>query len=185
MSQFEFVLVGSSMVIALAVARLLEGTRDSFEPGRRYWLHASWVVIKLMNSVMIFWGAWAYGMGDDAYSFVDFLIVVGAPGVLYLQAHALIGPRPDSVPDWRAHFWKIRRWFFAANVALIALVGATIYVVGDTPFPSIDAVPIAVILTFSALGVASSNERLHGAIAVVALLNLTLGFGTRLMLGAP
>ena len=65
MSEFEFISVGVSIVLALSVARLLEGLRDSFDPSRRYWIHSLWLVNKLVNTLLLYWGAWVYrDLGD-------------------------------------------------------------------------------------------------------------------------
>ena len=109
MTQFEFVGIGISLVIGLAIARLLEGVRDSFDPTRRYWLHSLWVVNKLLNAILIFWAGWIY-RGVESWNFVDFLVLIAAPGIVFLQAHALVTARPDAVTDWRSHFWSIRRF---------------------------------------------------------------------------
>lgn len=69
--------------------------------------------------------------------------------------------------------------FFASNFFLITFTAITIYVVAETPFPSRDLIPILIVYAFSIAGFVSSNERLHGAIAILAFLNLCLGFGVR------
>jgi hypothetical protein len=176
MTQFEFIGIGISLVIGLCIARLLEGTRDSFDPTRRYWIHSLWVVNKLMNATLIFWAGWIY-RDVESWNFIDFLVLISAPGLVFLQAHALVTARPDAVTDWRSHFWKIRRFFFTANVLQLLVNFCSVYVITGIEFPSPEAVPLTLILLLSMLGVASANERVHGFIAVVAFLNLTLGFG--------
>ena len=176
MTQFEFVGIGVSLVLGLAVARLLEGARDSFDPTRRYWIHALWVLTKLMNAALVFWGGWVY-RDVDSWNFAEFLVLIAVPGIIFLQAHALVTPHPHAVADWRAHFWSVRRFFFVANVIQIVINFVTVYSVSDVSFPSVEAVPLALILLLSVVGAASSNERVHAVVAVLAFLNLTLGFG--------
>jgi hypothetical protein len=176
MTQFEFVGIGVSLVVGLAVARLLEGTRDTFDPARRFWIHALWVVNKLMNATLIFWAGWVY-RDVESWNFIDFLVLLAAPGIVFLQAHALVTAHPHSIPDWRTHFWSIRQFFFAANVVQILVTFATVYLISGVPFPSVETVPLTVVLLFSVIGTVSTSERTHAAIAVVSFLNLTLGFG--------
>lgn len=180
MTQFEFVGVGVSIVIALAVARLLEGARDTFDPQRRYWIHCLWWINKLMNTALIYWGAWVY-RGVASWNFLEYLLLLGAPAVLFIQAHALVTPHPEKVADWSHHFWEIRRMFFISNLFLITFSTVTIYVVAETPFPSVDLIPIAIVYAFSVVGAVSSNARLHGIIAFLAFLNLSIGFGARFL----
>jgi hypothetical protein len=180
MTQFEFVGVGVSIVIALAVARLLEGARDAFDPQRRYWIHCLWLINKLMNTMLLYWGGWVY-KGVTSWNFLEYIILLGAPAVVFLQAHALVTPYPDKVKDWSEHFWGIRRMFFGCNVFLITFSAITIYVVAETPFPSRDLIPISIVYALSIVGFFSTNARAHGVIVILAFLNLCLGFGVRFM----
>lgn len=176
MTRFEFVGIGVSLVLGLAVARLLEGARDSFDPKRRYWIHALWVVTKLMNSALVFWGGWVY-RDVESWNFVEFLILIAVPGIIFPQAHALVTTHPHAVTDWRAPFWSIRRFFFVANVIQIVVNFVTVYFISGVPFPSVEAAPLTMIFLLSVVGAASTSERVHAVVAVLAFLNLTLGFG--------
>jgi hypothetical protein len=176
-TQFEYNSIGVSIVLALSVARLLEGLRDSFDPTRRYWIHALWVIGKLLNTAHYFWAGWIYRNDVEGWNFAAFLGLVVPPGIIFLQVHALLTAHPDGVTDWRTHFWQVRRWFFAANAALPVLNSLLVYVVIGRKFPSAEAAPLAVTLVVSILGLASSNERLHVAIALLYLLSLGLGLG--------
>jgi hypothetical protein len=176
MTQFEFVGVGVSLIVGLCFARLLDGTRDSFDPNRRYWIHSIWVVNKLMNAALLFWAGWVY-RDVDSWSFTDFIVLIAAPGILYLQAHALVTANPQTITDWRTHYWSIRPFFFTANVLMLVVNFVSVYIISDVPFPSPETIPLTLILLLSILGVASSNERIHAVIATFAFLNLILGFG--------
>ena len=176
MTQFEFVGIGVSLVVGLCVARLLEGARDSFDPTRRYWIHSVWVVNKLMNATLLFWAGWIY-RDIDSWNFIDFLALIAAPGILFLQAHALVTAHPHIVKSWRAHYWSIHRFFFTANVFMLLLNFFSIYIISEVAFPSPETIPLTLILFLSIVGAISSNERIHAVLAVVAFLNLTLGFG--------
>jgi hypothetical protein len=177
MTQFEYVGIGVSLVVGLAVARLLEGARDSFDPHRRFWIHSLWVVNKLMNATLLFWAGWVY-RDTASWSFIDFVVLLASPGIVFLQAHALVTANPHTITDWRAHFWSIRRFFFAANVVQILLNFVTVYLISGVSFPSPEAVPLTVVLLLSVVGALTESERAHAVIAVVAFMNLTLGFGS-------
>jgi len=177
MTQFEFIGVGVSLVVGLAIARLLEGVRDSFDPQRRFWIHSLWVVNKLMNATLLFWAGWIY-REVESWNFIDFLALLVPPGIVFLQAHALVTANPHAITDWRAHYWSIRRFFFGANVVQILFNFVSVYLISDVSFPSPEAVPLALILCLSVVGALTESERAHAVIAVVAFMNLTLGFGS-------
>ena len=95
MTQFEFVAGGVAIVLALSVARLLDGLRPAFERERRYGLYAAWVVIKLMNVPMMYWGGWVNRAGER--DILEFVMLLVMPAILYLQASALVPSEPERV----------------------------------------------------------------------------------------
>ena len=177
MSQFEFILTGFSIVLALSVARLLDGLRPTFQPGRFFWIHALWVVIKLLDTTTYFWSAWtAQGAGE--WSFTDYLIVIASPGILYLQAIALVTTKPDEVEDWREHYFSIHRYFFIANFLLAPLGLLTIHVVADQPFPIASTFGFGLVAILAMVAAVSSSSLVHAAVAVVTAANIMFVFGS-------
>jgi hypothetical protein len=43
-SRFEYVSVAVALLYSIGVGRLLTSIPDVFDQGRRYWVHAAWVV---------------------------------------------------------------------------------------------------------------------------------------------
>jgi hypothetical protein len=177
-THFEFLSIAVSIVLGLSIARLLEGLRDTFDSTRRYWIHAVWVVGKLINALIIFWGTWMIRDEVETWNFAQFVISLGPPGIIYLQAHTLVTAHPDQVTDWRRHFCQIRRWLFGANALLPLYNAFALYVLAGREFPSAELGPLIAVLLLSVLGFAYSNERLHGAIAILYFVSLSVGFGT-------
>jgi hypothetical protein len=181
-SEFEVVLTSASIVVALAIARLLEGLRDTFDRKRRYWIHCLWVT----NRLLLVFGSLL--MSFEARGRVDpdaflLLMVVIPPAIIFLQANALVTPQPGEVDDWRDHFWSVKKWFFGANmlyvlgVFLLSTYGlaAELEVVQRYTAPAIG-------MTLSIVGYRSSSERVHGVLAVVGILNVVAGTGRILLL---
>jgi len=167
MSEFEFLFTGITIVLALAVARLLEGLRDTFDETRRFWIHSLWVVNRLMLALSFFWAQF-----DDrartAISFFVFLGLVTPPAILFLQANALVTAQSGTVPSWSGQFWTIRRWFFGSNMILV-LSSFLAYSYNEGG----DALPYAALgagLLLSIVGFVTANERVHGALAVIGVL---------------
>ena len=167
MSEFEFLFTGITIVLALAVARLLEGLRDTFDPTRRFWIHSLWVVNRLMLALSFFWAQF-----DDrartAMSFFVFLGLVTPPAIMFLQANALVTAQPGTVPSWSVQFWTIRRWFFGSNMILVASSFLAFRYSGGgaaMPYASFGAG-----LLLSVVGFVTANERVHGVLAVIGLL---------------
>ncbi len=112
---FEYISVGVVIVLSFGVVRLLDGAPASFQREKRYWPHSLWLAIKFLNHFQFWWIFW--GTRDAEWNFVFFVAQLGTPVLLYLQASALVTSAPDSVEDWRVHFYAIRRRFFGLNIA--------------------------------------------------------------------
>ena len=59
-----------------------------------YLPHAFWVAIKFLHLFMVWWNAW--GLRNTEWNFGYFMLQLGSPVVLYLQASALPKVRKGS-----------------------------------------------------------------------------------------
>lgn len=130
-----------------------------------------------MNTTHYFWVGWLYRSAVESWSFAGFLGFVAPPAIVFLQVHTLLTAHPDSIADWRAHFWQVRRWFFGANVLLPLSNLLLLHVVVGRELMSVESLSLVLNLVLSGVGLASSNERVHGAVAILYLSNLSLGLG--------
>jgi hypothetical protein len=144
-SEFEFLFTGISIVLALAVARLLEGLRDCFDPT----------------------------LDDRArtdLTFVSFLSLVTPPSILFLQASALVTAHPDKVSDWGAHFWTVRKWFFGSNMVMVLGSFFVLAYLGEQR--ALSYAPLVAGLCLSIAGYSTSNVRVHAVLSVFATLSV-------------
>jgi hypothetical protein len=174
MSQFEFVSVAVSIVLALSAARLLSSLGHVFAKGRRYWIHALWCLILLAGHLTFWWAIWE--LHDvESWSFRAFAAAMLTPAILYLAASALVTEDPASVASWRAHYYARRRVFFALFIAMgLSVPLRQFAVVGDAELPLGFAAPI---LVFSLIGgaicIVAKGEHIHALlVAVLAALML-------------
>lgn len=178
MSQVEVVITGYSIIVALAIARLLDGLRPALAADAVYWVHSLWVVNKLINVLVIYWATWFFL--DESVNFAQFLLVLAPPAIVYLQCDALLSKHPEDIDDWHVYFYANRRFFFLANAALgIALILQTQFAAGQS-YPVAVYVLLVILTLVSIVGAISANPRLHAAIAVIAFFNLTAGFAGQL-----
>jgi hypothetical protein len=181
-SDFEFVFGGFTIVVALAVARLLEGLRDTFDPNRRYWIHYVWVVNRLLFVLASFWVFLeARDLAD--FNFFLFVMMIIPPAVLFLQANALVTSQPGAIENWKEHFWSVRKWFFGSNVILMlgtsVLSSQEAYPESELLLSRYVPLPSAIGFLLSIVGYSSSSERVHGVLATVAIITVLLGWGAR------
>ena len=173
---FEHVAVAFSMILSLGVVRLLDALRPALVPGRRYWVHALWVVQKLLNLAFYWWGFLSLREGVS-WNVAAFLWILLAPSLLFLQATALATTTPSAVISWRAHFFDIRAWFFWVDAAVILhnVIGSS--VLRGVPLMHPLRALQAAGLTISILGATSARPGLHATLAPVALAIQSLGLG--------
>jgi hypothetical protein len=184
MSQFEFVMTVVSVFMSFGVVRLLDGLRSTLSAGRRYWVHSSWVVIRLASYVVLWWGSWAI-RDFESWNLLMFSLWLVPFGLLYLQSTALVTTRPNDIQDWRIHFYGIRTWFFATNVFFIMSLFLTTSVLGGVPILHPMSISYLIILTISVAGYFSDSHKVQAAIVLIAWLNLILGWGVQLFDPAP
>ena len=176
MNLFEHVAVAFSMVLSFGVVRLLDGLRPALVPGRRYWVHALWLVQKAAQPRLLLVGILVLPGGRR----LDRRFLPLAPprtSLLFLQATALVTTNPSAVDSWRDHFFGIHSWFFSVDVVLILHSVTTASLLRGVPLVHPLRALQAVGLTISILGAASASPRLHATIARVALALQSLGLG--------
>jgi hypothetical protein len=179
MSQFEFVMTAVSVFMSFGVVRLLDGLRSTFNSNRSYWIHSSWVVIRLCSYVLLWWGSWS-AREYESWNLFQFCLWLVPFGLLYLQSTALVTTRPDDIQDWRSHFYEIRSWFFATNILFILTLFSSTSVFGSISIFHPVSIPYLVILIISIVGYYSDSHKVQATIAIIALLNLVLGWGVEL-----
>jgi hypothetical protein len=124
---------------------------------------------------MWWWGTWSANAFED-WNIAWFLWILAGPIMLYLQATALVTITPNDIESWEEHFFKIRRWFFAGNIVIIAilLLGRVATPINVLPSVTIGLMALAFI---AVIGIATDNRRVHGVLVVLALSIQVLGLG--------
>lgn len=185
MTLFEYVATFMAILIALAVSRSLDGLRFAFGSTSRYWLHATWVVVKLFNPIN-FWLAFWAARNLSEWTAAMFLLAAAWPALFYLQVTGLVTARPEEVDDWRTHFYGQRISFFALNLLMAAVgwgfialafgsTGLSLSVPNAPRVLDISGVAFSIAVTiFSVLGVVTDKPRVHAVIAVVAAMNMVI-----------
>jgi len=181
-SQFEFMSVVIAILLGLAITRVIESLPDCFARGRFYWIHAAWVVGKLLHGFMLFWIYWTARSAYESASYSDFMLGLIVPTVFALQVSTMVTRAPEGVANWRSHFWSIRKWFFAAN-AVIPIANLGNAFIQNLAAPTNIAI-FSVLIGLSTAGFLSRNERVHALVVVTWLVTMVAGAGA-LFLASP
>ncbi len=172
MTQFEFISVAASIVLALSAARLLAALPHLLAPGRRYWVHALWAMILLTVHLGFWWAIWIY-REVDPWTFRGFATVMLTPALLYLTVSTLVSDSPATIESWRTHFYARHRIFFSLFLATaLSIPFRQLTVLGDAFAPVYEgALPVQVRLLLglmiSAAGIVATSERIHALLVVI------------------
>jgi hypothetical protein len=166
MTLFEYISVAFSVVLSLSAAQLLGNIRSVIDPARRDWVHGLWVVHLLILHVLVWWSGWA--LRDVSWNLGSFTLVLSAPALLYVAANALV-PSNQSV-SMREHFLANRTLFFCTRGLVVLSSYAITYLLLGVPLLSPARISGVFILATCAVGVASSNPRVQGVLAILGLL---------------
>ena len=181
MTQFEFISVAVSIVLALSAARLLAALPHLLASGRRYWVHAAWSLLLLPGHLGFWWAIWIY-REIDPWTFRGFATVMLTPALLYLTVSTLVSDSPATIESWRAHFHARHRVFFSLYLATILSIPLRQYtVLGDAGAPLIEgtpAMPVPMLLIgalVSATGIVATTERVHALLVVIIVFSIAAG----------
>jgi len=167
-----------SVFMSFGVVRLLDGLRATLNSDRRYWVHSSWVVIRLASYVLLWWGSWS-AREYESWNLFQFSLWLVPFGLLYLQSTALVTTHPGDIKDWRSHFYEIRTWFFATNIFFIVTLFLSTTGFGAIPILHPLSISYLLILLVSIAGYFSDSHKVQAVIVLIALLNLVLGWGVQ------
>ncbi len=174
MTLFEFISVAVSIVLALSSGQILLNLREVFDPTRRYWVHALWVVHVLFLHILTWWALWAF-RDIEAWNLATFTVVLLPPGLLFVTTSALVSNMSSSDESWETHFYSVRRWFFAARSLFLIAAGFRTWLLLDKNLlesPTPVSVPI---LALCVVGFIFSGSRTQGVVAVATMVLLVFG----------
>lgn len=173
MTLFEYIAVANSIILSLAVVRLLDALPPAFDPARRHWTHAAFVAMAIWSCAQYWWVSWSFA-SVEAWTYPKFLLYLTPPALLYSIAKTLASPDPNAVASFGDHFQRIRRRFFAqlATYMIVVMLGSSI--ISGVPLDHPVRVAQAAALVAAASGALVSSPRYHALLAGLFLLTLTV-----------
>ena len=162
MTLFEYIAVAASLVCSFAALRLLGGVADAFQPGRRYWVHTSWIFLLVFLITLNWWLFWSYR--EVEWNYARFMLSLLPLGLLYVLTTLLVPSDAPRIRSWRDYYFEIRVRFFALNIAYVgALTVNTVVLLGHPVFHWRRVLPVILCAAFAA-GLLSRSPRLHAAV---------------------
>ena len=140
-NQFIHIRMVLSMVVSLAIARLLSGfARFVQHPGRVkvYWVHFLWAIHMLVMLIHFWW--WEFALSRiGPWHFGQFAFVVAYGSVLYLLCAILF---PDDITEYdgyQNYFMSRRRWFFGVLALVLVLDVVDTWIKGSSYLQALGA----------------------------------------------
>ena len=118
MSAFEFISVLLSIVVGLALTRLLSGVGRALEIRRKirfYWVQGVWVVNVGLLLIAFWWATLFSHVDEEVWLFPNFVLLLLYSVLLFLQAVLIIPTDFEEGADLEAHFFEVRPWFFTLS----------------------------------------------------------------------
>jgi len=177
MSEFEYVMVLVSIVVALAIAHLLtalaEGihrVRGHGDPIRLDAVFLLWLSFVLVWLVSFWWWEFKFQEIEAEWSFGLYLFVIAYAIVLFMLAEILVPHRMRGVSDSYAHFMEGRKWFFGTLLLMQAIDVVDTFLKGYAwgLRPAVIAVYF-ITVSVAIVGIVSRRRAIQLGVAVVAV----------------
>lgn len=163
MTQFEFVLVFISIVLAFAVSDILSNWGEQVRLRRRirhYALHTAWSGLLLIVMMQVWWSLWAY-RERTVWTFLEYIALMVPYLTLALMAYILTPNFEDDEKDIKRYYLDNSRWFFSLGAFYLASWMFFSYAVLGNPIDEPGSLPrFAGLLLMLALA-RWKNERFH------------------------
>ena len=181
MTLFEYLAAATTLIYSFAVARLTAGLPYSIVKGRRYWVHLVMIGGLLFSIAIIFWNFWS--THDRDWTFPRFLLSLAPAIITQFLAATIIPSSSDDVESWEEFYYSIRKRYFSAWIGLGLVLAFNATVLLDIPLIHPTWGPPLLLIAWGAVGLSSSNPRVHAGLAVFVVAALLL-FGF-LVFAAP
>ena len=170
MTQFEFVLVFISIVVAFAVSDILSSWGEQVRLRRHirhYALHTAWSGLLLFIMMQVWWSLWALRERAE-WMFLEYIVLMVPYLTLALIAYILTPKFEDEEKDIKRYFFDNSRWIFSLSAFYLLSWTFFSFAVLHSPIDEPGSLPrFAGMFLMLALAV-WKNERFHMSAVVLA-----------------
>lgn len=174
MSLFEYLMVMVSIILGLGATQLLRGFSKIAQSSSRFHLLNIWAGILFWVYLQTWWAYWDMHKVLIWNQFHFYLLLAG-PCALFAATEILMPSSLTANTDWRAHFFKVQKWFFGIffGFAVIAAISTFILLEFPLTHPYRAVQGTALILILAGYFTRSDNVQLW--LSVAFLCNIVIG----------
>ncbi len=170
MTQFEFITVFVSILLALGVSDVLNSWGDQIrlrDKVTHYWLHTVWGILYLLMTIQAWWGMWRLRHKTD-WTFLDNLIQLFPYMLLALIAYVLTPRLTDGQTDIREYYYKNAPWVFGLGAVFLFGLMINTRNALDTPLFDVSNLIRAVAILLLIALATWRNEMFHKVAVITA-----------------
>ena len=182
MDLFEFILIITSVIYAMALAQILSGVSGLAQTDaaiRWYAPHTIWIAILFVWVALVWWSVWEFRL--IVWTFPSYIYMLVAPTLMFFTCSLLIPKNMNKQElDLEAHFLRIRKpflWSFASATLLAVLDGT---VLSDEPLWFPTRIGHIALMVSVLVGLYTENKRVQNTIAAIVMMALLYIMITRL-----
>lgn len=172
MSQFEFLTVIISIVLAFGISDILSNWGKQILLRREisfYGLHLAWTILLILVMIQAWWGLWLLRDRPE-WTFPAYVLLITPYLTLALIAYVLTPEFSQGERDIRHYYFDNSRWLFSLVALYLAAWSVfSLTVIGEALSDVTNLMRTAAIVLMIGLAVWRS-ERLHQAAVVIAYL---------------
>ncbi len=164
MTTFEYLAGANTLILSLAVVRIVAGMPHALRPRRLYWVHVSWLLLAIMLCLVSFWVFLSYR--EVEWTLPRFIAVIACSALIYTYSSIVVPSDSSAVESWSDYFFSVRIPLFAT--AALFMGGALLanhILLGVPLFHVVNSTAYAALAIF-AIGLASARPQLHTLLAL-------------------
>ena len=170
MTQFEFLTVFISIVLAFGVSDILSSWGAQIRRRheiRAYWLHTVWSALLLILMIQVWWSLWILRERTD-WTFIEYLLLIIPFLTASLIAYVMTPSLKNGRTDIRKHYYDHARWTYSLTAFYVAsAMFFSIFVAGESVTEMKVLIRLGAIVLMLTLAF-NRNEKIHAAAAVAA-----------------
>lgn len=174
MDLFEFILIITSVIYAMAVAQILSGVSRLAQTDAtiRWFLpHTLWIAILFVWIILVWWSLWEFRSLE--WTFPMYVYTFVPPTMVFFTCSLLIPQNMDNQEiDLESHYLRVRRLFlgsFAVATVFAVFDGS---VLEDEPLRDEGRVGQIVLIVTVLAGLLTVNKRVQTIVACIVLIAL-------------
>ena len=169
MLTFEYLVAFSSIIVGLAIAKLLHALPSIFNKNSFSLTHSLLFIATLFDCVSWWWGSLGFKI-IEVWTGALFILYIAPFIGLYLVSDLLSSANPANIQSWKNHYFEIRfkLWLTQIVIFTFAMIQAFVY---TTYFENTEILVIFIAwFAMIVVAITSKKEKTHLVISILYFL---------------